>query len=70
MLHVSGRMRINSDILMAVAASLENGKYASYSVSFTPPVWHASLSKSISKNGFEKRFDEEKKIDCFQYKNK
>ena len=57
-------MRTNTDILMAVAISLENRKYARYSVGFTPAVWHASLSKSISRNGFEKLFDEEKKIDC------
>ena len=56
MLHVSDRMRTNTDILMAVAISLENGKYASYSVSFTLKVWHASLSKSKSRNVFEEMF--------------
>lgn len=61
MLHVSDRIRTNSDILMVVAISLENKKYASYGDNFTPVVWHASLSKSISRNVFEKRFDKEKK---------
>ena len=61
-------MRTNADILMSI--DWETEKYVSYSVSFTPVVWHASLSKSTSRNAFEERFDKEKKIDCFQYKNK